>query len=63
MTLIQQGVERGEFRAVEPDEVALAWTALIEGLTLLWLVNPSGLAWREHAETAVKLLLDGLRAR
>jgi AcrR family transcriptional regulator len=61
--LIQQGVESGEFRAVEPDEVALAWTALLEGLTLLWIVNPRSLAWREHAEAAVQLLLDGLRAR
>jgi AcrR family transcriptional regulator len=61
--LIRQGVERGEFRTVDPDEVALAWTALLEGLTLLWIVNPRSLAWREHAETAVQLLLDGLRAR
>jgi hypothetical protein len=63
VALIQQGVERGEFRAVDPDEVALAWTALVEGLTLLWMVNLQGLAWRDHAEAAVRLLLDGLRAR
>jgi transcriptional regulator BetI-like protein len=62
-TLVQQGIERGEFRAVEPDEVALTWIALFEGLTLLWAVNPRGLAWRDHAETAIALLLDGLRAR
>jgi len=61
--LIQQGIERGEFRAVEPEEVALTWIALLEGLALLWVVNPRGLAWREQAEAAVHLLLDGLRAR
>jgi TetR/AcrR family fatty acid metabolism transcriptional regulator len=60
-TLIQQGIERGEFRPVEPDEVALTWIALIEGLTLLWVVNPRGIAWRERADAAVHLLLDGLR--
>ncbi|HEY7022744.1 MAG TPA: TetR/AcrR family transcriptional regulator [Ktedonobacterales bacterium] len=63
VALIQQGVERGEFRAVDPDEVALAWTALVEGLTLLWMVNLRGLAWRDQAEAAVRLLLNGLRAR
>lgn len=60
--LIQQGIERGEFRAVEPEEVALTWIALLEGLALLWVVNPRGLAWREQTEAAVHLLLDGLRA-
>jgi TetR/AcrR family fatty acid metabolism transcriptional regulator len=59
--LIQQGIDEGEFRAVEPDEVALTWIALAEGLTLLWVVNPRGITWREQAEAAVHLLLDGLR--
>lgn len=61
-TLIQQGIERGEFRPVEPEGVALTWIALIEGLTLLWVVNPRGIAWRERADAAIHLLLDGLRA-
>jgi AcrR family transcriptional regulator len=60
-TLIQQGIANGEFRAVEPDEVALTFTALIEGLTLLWAMNPRGMAWRAQAEAATRLLLDGLR--
>ena len=61
--LIQQGIDRGEFRAVDAEEVALAWIALTEGLTLLWVVNPRGIAWREQAEAAVHLLLDGLRVQ
>lgn len=61
--LIQQGIEQGEFRAVEPNEVALAWIALLEGLTLLWAVSPGAIAWREQAEATVNLLLDGLRPR
>jgi AcrR family transcriptional regulator len=59
--LVQQGMEQGEFRAVDPDDVALTWIALLEGLTLLWVVNPRGIAWRERADAAVHLLLDGLR--
>jgi AcrR family transcriptional regulator len=59
--LIQQGIERDEFRAVEPNEAALTWIALFEGLTLLWAMNPRGIAWRKQAEVATHLLLDGLR--
>lgn len=62
-TLIQQGIEGGDFRAVAPDEAALAWIALFEGLTLLWAINPHGLSWRDQAEVAIHLLLDGLRTR
>lgn len=61
--LIQEGVEHGEFRPVDPNEVALTWIALIEGLTLLWALATRGMQWREHAEAAVHLLLDGLRVR
>lgn len=61
--LIRQGIERGEFRAVDSDEVALTVIALTEGLTLLWAVNPRGLARRGHANAALRLVLDGLRAR
>lgn len=62
-SLIQQGIEHGEFRVVDPDEVAFTWIALLEGLTLLWVVNPHQISWREQAEAAVHLLLDGLRQR
>ena len=61
--LIRQGIAGGEFRAVAPDEVALAWIALLEGLTLLWFISPHAIAWREQAEATVALLLDGLRPR
>jgi AcrR family transcriptional regulator len=60
--LIQQGIERGEFRPVTPDAVAHTWIALFEGLTLLWTMMPQSLSWRERAEAASHLLLDGLRA-
>lgn len=62
-TLVRQGIEHGEFRAVEPDEVALTWIALLEGLTLLWAMTSRDIAWRERADAAVHLLLDGLRVR
>ena len=62
-SLVQQGIDRGEFRVVDPGEASVAWIALVEGLTLLWAMNPRGIAWREQAEAAVRLLIDGLRAQ
>jgi AcrR family transcriptional regulator len=61
--VVRQGVESGEFRVVDSNDVALAWIALLEGLTLLWAMTPHDIAWRERADAAVRLLLDGLRAR
>lgn len=59
--LVRQGIESGEFCTVDAEEVALTFLALTEGLTLIWAMNPRGLAWREHANAALRLLLDGLR--
>lgn len=59
--LIQQGVERGEFRPVAAEDVAVTLIALVEGLALLWAMDPHGLNWREQGEAALRLLLDGLR--
>lgn len=60
--LIQRGIEQGEFRPVDAHQAALTWIALLEGLTLLWVVIPRGFGWREQADSAVQLMLDGLRA-
>lgn len=61
-SLIEQGIARGEFRAVNAEEAALTWIALLEGLTLIWTVIPREIAWRAQAKVAVHLLIEGLRA-
>ena len=59
--LIQQGVDRGEFRLVDPAETATAIGALYEGLITLWVIDPQSVDLDRHGEQAVRLLLDGLR--
>lgn len=44
--LIRRGIERGEFRALDPDAVAITHMALFEGFALLWAVDPQGIDWR-----------------
>ena len=60
--LIEQGVRRGEFRAVNPADVANVILGLEEGLSLLVVVDPQGLRWRQAFRAGVTLLLDGLSA-
>jgi AcrR family transcriptional regulator len=62
-TLIQTGIDRGEFRAVNAVQVAITLTGLYEGLALLAVVDANAARWPDQAETSVRLLLDGLRAQ
>jgi AcrR family transcriptional regulator len=59
-TLIQRGIDRGEFRPMQAEDVAIALTALYEGLALLWMVDPDATTWEQVGERSLLLLLDGL---
>ena len=58
--LIQRGIDRGEFRPFHAEDVAIAITALYEGLALLWMVDPDATTWEQTGERSLLLLLDGL---
>jgi AcrR family transcriptional regulator len=60
--LIQRGIERGEFRAVDAEATAITLTALYEGTALLYFVDPQGLSWPEQLEFSVRSLLEGIRS-
>jgi AcrR family transcriptional regulator len=60
--LIGQGIERGEFRAVDPSVAATALLGLEEGLGLLLAVDAQGTRWRESFLLGCELLIAGLRA-
>ena len=40
-TMIQQGIQQGEFRAVDANGVAVTYMALFEGLVLFWGGRPT----------------------
>jgi len=58
--LIQRGIERGEFRVVDPEAAATTLIALYEGLALLFFVDPEATSWAEQVNVSVRLLLEGL---
>lgn len=59
--LIESGIENGEFRAVDPTEVALAAGAIFEGTVLLWVYDRSLVVPERHIRSGIKLLLEGLQ--
>lgn len=59
--IIQQGIERGEYREVDTQMVAVSVFSILEGVTLLWVMAPQSVRWREQSEAAVNLLIEGLR--
>lgn len=61
--LISQGIERGEFVDVDPGETAFSIVALLEGITLLWIVGASKLRSDELGSvirSSMTLLIRGL---
>jgi AcrR family transcriptional regulator len=61
--LVQMGIERGEFREVNPLETAIVLSAIYEGLAVLEATDPEVVTWQVMGEKAVQLVLDGLKKK
>lgn len=61
--IIQRGIDSGEFRAVDPREVAIAIGAIIEGTGLLWVYDRESIDPERHIQSGINLLLDGILVR
>ena len=60
--IIQRGVNTGEFRQLDVQEVAIASGAIIEGTLLLWVYDKSLVDPEKHIRSGMKLLLEGAQA-
>ncbi|HVB72752.1 MAG TPA: TetR/AcrR family transcriptional regulator [Ktedonobacteraceae bacterium] len=61
VALIEQGIERKEFRPVDALAAATALDAIFEGLIVRWLIDPEAVQWASLGQAAIRLLLDGLK--
>ncbi len=61
--LIQRGIDTGEFRPVDPREVAIAAGAIIEGTLLLYVYDRTAVDPQRHIRSGIKLLLEGVLVR
>ncbi len=60
--LIQRGIDQGEFRPVDPENVLITIWALIEGLIVLWCIKPTVPDRKQQTFRSLQLLLDGIKA-
>jgi len=60
--IIQRGVDTGEFRQLDVQELAIASGAIIEGTLLLWAYDKSLVDPEKHIRSGMKLLLEGVQA-
>ena len=63
--LVKQGIKSGEFREIDAKRTAVSIIALLEGLTLLWVIGVLQADNKElHvlAEAGLILILDGLKS-
>jgi len=58
--IIQRGIDAGEFRQVDAQEVAIAAAAIFEGTVLLWVYDKSLIDVERHIRSSIKLLFEGV---
>lgn len=60
--IIAQGVTMGEFKQLDPRQVALAIGAMVEGTILLKAYNPNLINLHEQIRSGMAILMQGLEA-
>ncbi|HEX8597597.1 MAG TPA: TetR/AcrR family transcriptional regulator [Chloroflexia bacterium] len=58
--MIRQGIGRGELKQTDPRQTAILLAGSHEGLTLLWLMDPTTFDWTAQMESSLQLVLDAL---
>jgi AcrR family transcriptional regulator len=58
--VIQQGIDRGEFRPMDAKQGAVAIGAIMEGTILLWATTPEFVDLEGDIQEGFNLVLDGL---
>lgn len=60
--IIENGIASGEFKEVNPKEVAIAMGAILEGTILIWVYDKSLVNPEVNIRSGIKLLLEGVQA-
>jgi AcrR family transcriptional regulator len=58
--IIQQGIDSGEFREVNAEDVAVTTGAFIEGMFVLWAAIPDIVDLKRHIRSGANLILDSI---
>ncbi len=60
--VIQQGIDSGEFNLVDPQATAITFIALLEGMVMIWFINPELIEWDVMGDLPMDIFLNGIRA-
>ena len=60
--IIQMGLENGEFKPGDAQDIAIAIGALLEGTLLLWVYDSQLVDPEKHFKTGIRFFINGLRA-
>jgi len=60
--IIENGIASGEFKEVDPKEVAITMGAILEGTILIWVYDKSLVDPETHIRSGMRLLLEGVKA-
>jgi len=60
--IIQEGIDRGEFRPANPEEIAIAVGAIFEGTLNMWIYNSNTVDPHKHVVSSMQLLMEGIKA-
>jgi AcrR family transcriptional regulator len=59
--IVEQGIESGEFKPVDPESTATLLVGYLEGMTLMWFLDPEFIDWDRLGDQPMGIFLDGLR--
>jgi AcrR family transcriptional regulator len=60
--IVQQGIDSGEYRAIDPQSTVITLGAIFEGTVLLWVYDRTLVDPEKHIREGISLLLDGMKA-
>ena len=59
--IIQEGIDSGEFRARNANDIAITIGAIFEGTILLWVYDAESVDLEKHLRSGIALLMEGLK--
>jgi len=59
--IIQQGIDNGEFKQIDPFDVSIAIGAIFEGTILLWVYDRTLVTPETHTIKGINFILDGIK--
>jgi hypothetical protein len=61
--LIQEGIDEGSFRNIDPEIAAHSLVSLAVGLLLQSLLDPQAANWGQVTQDSIRLFIEGLQKR